>query len=193
MELQQVISVLKVHYPKWWGQFLRSVLVRALPRKASSLLIAASQKAACWQFYARFDKSSGKNGGSEVWRAEKKERRVGGKKKVSLNCTDWMSISFFASREVLSAVISSWISWCFSIVSGVKNLLHELLCLYAFTLLISTALYIHSQRKVLLLKACCSTAQETKLWFSSPPHSSFYFVCYFSDMLLLKFTVVLET
>lgn len=64
------------------------------------LLIAASQKAAHWQFYTQLDKSGVRSGGSwkvqTGWRGEKKGRRVGGPKKrekkeqsVRLNVSDW--------------------------------------------------------------------------------------------------------
>lgn len=70
-----------------------------------SFLIAASRNAARWQFY-EFDKSSGKRGGSEVRKGEKKGRRVGVKKgRWGGICKGWISI-LFSFREILSAAAS---------------------------------------------------------------------------------------
>ena len=67
-----------MHYPKWWGQFLRSLLlentqdacVSPPPLQKKSLFSSNCcfpRKATRWQFYTEFDKSGGENGGSAVW------------------------------------------------------------------------------------------------------------------------------
>lgn len=59
------------------------VCVPSPPKNLCSLLIAASQKPARWQFYTEFDKSSGEKAEEVRYRqdegGEKEERRVGGK------------------------------------------------------------------------------------------------------------------
>lgn len=86
-----------------------------------SLLIAASQNAARWQFCNEFDKSCGKRGGSEVWRSEKKGWRVGvkTKKMVRLNCKDWISI-LFSFREIPS-ILPSMSAGALASTSTVKS------------------------------------------------------------------------
>lgn len=133
----QVIPISTLENPKWGGQSLRFFLrwreeenrkkkaqdscFPVNPLVSVLLLIAASQKAAHWQFYTQLDKSGVWSGGSwkvqTGWRGEKKGRRWVDKKRERRKSRVWgwtsqtkLSI-LFAFREALQAAAETpWAS-----------------------------------------------------------------------------------